>query len=179
MCSAKVIPMQRRPLLIVLLLLFGLLLIKQVGTQAEMYRYQVGASNRSDQIAEIGNHVEEFFRDIREEQIDEGVETLLADSPLINVAEGVEQRAQLKRQIEQAERRYGKFLSSERVRIDRLSRSMIRAVYVLNCSQFPLVWRVTYYRSDAARKWVVVSVRFDTEYDTLPSGDSLLPRPLQ
>ena len=168
-------PMKIRRFTLSVFALFSLALIFQSGTNAGMNQLQpVGKNQSQTEVAEIA--VRDFLNELVEDRADKAVATLLEGSPL---AQDAEKLKQLKEQIKRAKQLYGDFIQGEKIRIDRSGNSMIRTVHVLNCSRFPVIWRMMFYRSGPTEKWVVVSLRFDTDYENLPQAEPSLPLPLQ
>ena len=129
-----------------------------------------------DDLSRIGTRVATFLRELVNGRTDEAVNDLLERSPLERDGEKL---AQLKIQIDQAEQRFGTFLRGEKLRLERLGGATIRAIYVLHCQQYPVIWRMTFHRDETTREWVLVSLSYDTNYDDLPAMESASRRGVQ
>ncbi|MBX3414942.1 MAG: hypothetical protein KF708_19815 [Pirellulales bacterium] len=84
------------------------------------------------------------------------------------VAALVEKTGQLRTQ-------YGKYQSFERVGAERIGQDLVLLTYLYKSADFPVVWKFAFYHGSAsaadslpkADAWRVISVRFDTDFDSL------------
>ncbi|TWU07380.1 hypothetical protein CA54_57860 [Symmachiella macrocystis] len=168
--------MQGRYLFALILVAICLGFAIQPHITAEMYNFQPPPGTPlDDDVSDIGSRVATFLRGLVNGRTDEAVNDLLEGSPL---EQDGEKLAQLKIQIDQSEQQFGKFLRSEKLQLEPIGGSIIRAVYVLHCRRFPVIWRLTFHRDDATREWVLVALSYDTKYDDVPTTESSR-RPLQ
>lgn len=148
---------------------FGLVIAIQPHITAQINNFQPAANGPlDDDLSQIGTRVATFLRELVNGRADEAVDDLLERSPLERDAEKL---SQLKIQINQSEQQFGEFLRGEKLRLERLGGSMVRAVYVLHCRQFPVIWRMTFYRDEMTREWVLVALSYDTNYDDVPATE--------
>jgi len=169
--------MKGRYVLALILAAICLVFAVQSHITAEMNNFQPPPGGPlDDDVAKIGTRVANFLRELVNGRTDEAVNDLLERSPLERDGEKL---AQLKIQIDQSEQRFGKFLRGEKLRLERLGGSMIRAVYVLHCRQYPVIWRMTFHRDDTSRDWVLVAMSYDTKYDDVPATEPLRRPTLQ
>jgi len=169
--------MKARYFFVLVPVVIGLLLSFQLTTTAEPNYLQPAGSGQIDEdLAEVGSRVSTFLRDLVGGRTESAFDDLLEASPLQNDAERV---TQLKIQVGQFENRFGEAIRGEKIRLEPLGASMIRAVYLMHNEDFPVVWRVTFHRSDTTGEWRVVSISYDTNYEGLPASEApprLLPR---
>ena len=152
--------MLRRPILCLLTL----------GTTLALWLLTSASSSRAQDEAppsEIRSRTQAFLEDVGAGDVDDAVDELLDEGPLARDAAHV---AQLKQGIRRNAERYGTFLRAEAVRIERVGRSVVRCVYFYHCADYPVVWRLVFYRAEESGSWKVISVRYDLDYDALPAN---------
>jgi hypothetical protein len=72
--------------------------------------------------------------------------------------------------------RYGRFQRSERLKAERIGQSIVRCTVLYHCTNYPVVWRVTFYRGDVtSATWNVIALEFDTDYSRLGGESRSLP----
>jgi hypothetical protein len=124
---------------------------------------------------QVTRRVEDFLRQIAAGDVDIGLKTLLASSPLARDGERIDR---LKTSLPQTLQRYGTFIRTEKLRIERVGDSLVRCTWLYHASAYPVVWRITFYRGDssATGEWTVIGLEFDTDYQRLPpAGESRTP----
>ncbi|MCA9248300.1 MAG: hypothetical protein KDA42_14330 [Planctomycetales bacterium] len=122
-------------------------------------------------IALLDGKVTQFLEQVSLNEMESAYAELLSGSDLARQSDEIEKLIQSTREIET---KYGKYRSFERIASRRIGSDLITLKYLYKCENFPVIWRLTYYRDfkrgDAAttnNNWVVISVRFDTRIDTL------------
>jgi hypothetical protein len=112
--------------------------------------------------------VEDFLRAVATDNVGLGLETLLAGSPL---GKDAAQLDKLRTGLPQALEKYGRFKRSERLKVERIGQSLVRCTWLYHCTNFPVVWKVLFYRPDptVADEWMVIGLEFDTDYSKLPA----------
>ncbi len=115
----------------------------------------------------------------------EGVSALKAKDAFAKLLEGSqlarrdrqEQLAGLIKKTGELETNYGPYHSYERITARRIGADLVVLKYLYKCENFPVVWHVIFYRdqresrtaesSAAFEKWLVISIRSDTELEAL------------
>ncbi len=138
------------------------LALQRGGTANLNHRQQ----SSDDDLDEIEMRVSGFLRELINRSSDDAVDELLVGSPL---ERDEKKTTQLKDQVQASKKTYGEFLRQEQLELKRVGGSIIRAVYVLHCRRYPVIWRMTFYRATANGDWALVELRYDTDYDSLPS----------
>ncbi len=121
---------------------------------------------KDDTLSRLGQRVGGFLEEIANDNVDEAVEQFLVRSPLLKDAARV---ARLKESIQRVSQQYGAFLKVEPVQLERAGRSLVRAVYLYECDDYPIVWSITFYRPDDEGDWSVISLQFHLDYDRVPT----------
>ena len=126
-------------------------------------------------ISKLDDEVTAFLQVIAGNEPRRAFSQLLSGSQLNTRTEAVEQMV---RQIEQLERTYGAFRESERISRKQVGKDLVLLKYLYKCKYFPVVWYFTYYREPSSRSqmgdanpWVVISVKFDTQFEALADGE--------
>ena len=133
------------------------------GSQAQLNN----AALQDETLARVGGRVEDFLREIARDNVDEGIDDLLVRSPLLKDGKRV---SQLKESIRREMQKYGVFMGVESLKLERVGRSIIRCVYLYHCQEFPVVWQATFYRAEEEGDWMLISLKFNVEYEKLPAG---------
>jgi hypothetical protein len=150
---------------IVVVGLLGLALCSErVGAQAP--------SRASDTVVEaLAQNVEDFLAAVGERKTPAAFDVLLVDSQLGKQRESL---ASLIQKTDELESKYGPLRAVERISARRLGQDVVLLKFLFKCETFPVVWRVTYYRtmslsssSPDRSRWIVVNVRFDTDLEKL------------
>lgn len=123
---------------------------------------------QDEALQRTGSRVEDFLRDVGRDEIDSAMETLLAGSPLLKPDS--KRVHQLRETIRREIRKYGTFLGRvESLKLERVGRYMIRCVYLYHCQEYPVAWYFTFYKPEEGGEWVVISLKFNVEYEKLPA----------
>lgn len=111
----------------------------------------------------------DFLTQVSVDNVGSGLDGLLARSPLARDAGRVEK---LREGIVRTLARHGSFQRIERLKLERVGQSLVRCTYLYHCSDYPLVWRFTFYRpgDDPLGDWMVIGLAFDVDYDKLPGS---------
>jgi hypothetical protein len=128
-------------------------------------------------VSTLTGQLANFFTSVSAGDVKEAYETLLADSQLAK-RDRQEQLGALIKKTSDLPTNYGAFHSFERITAKRVGTDLVIFKYLYKCENFPIVWHVVYYRdlrentrtSDAPaayNEWRVISVRFDTELESL------------
>ncbi len=157
--------MRGRTIFALLIAEVGRIFAVQTGGTANMNQLQPAADK---ELANIDMRVSDFMAEVINRRADTAIDTLLMGSPL---ARDEKKLSQLKTQIKQGELRYGEYLRQEKMQLEWISISMIRSVRVMHCRRYPVIWRMTFYRSSPTGEWVLVSLKYDTNYDSLPAAE--------
>ncbi len=124
---------------------------------------------------QVTRRVEDFLRQVAAGDIDIALKTLLAASPLARDAEKLDR---LKTSLPQTLQRYGSFIRTEKLKLERVGDSLVRCTWLYHASTYPVVWRITFYRGDSPANgdWAVIGLEFDTDYHRLsPSTEPRAP----
>ncbi len=123
-------------------------------------------------VGKLHDGVTRFLEGVAAGETRGAFDELLAGSPL------AEQTAAVRTLIDKAKEipdHYGAYRDSELVSAKRVGKDVVLLKYLYKCEKFPLVWHFGFYR-DLARttangedRWVVISVRFDTQIEGLGS----------
>lgn len=117
----------------------------------------------------LAQRVDAFLRALATGEVGTGLDDLVKAGPL---SLDVDRYEKLRSGLPQILGRYGRFQRSERLKVERIGQSMVRFTMLYHCTNYPVVWRITFYRGDlTATTWNVIALEFDTEYSRL-SGDS-------
>jgi hypothetical protein len=122
-------------------------------------------------IQRLDGQVRQFFGMLAEGRVNEAFDGLLTDSPALERSPSI---ADLKKNAQEVERRFGPHLGHEQVRARRVGQDVIVLKYLYKCERFPVVWYFTFYRTadvDEATvpsmTWRLITVRFDTQIELL------------
>lgn len=150
----------RTTLWVILLGLSGMILFAAPDT--------CGAQGPDEVLQRTGTRVEDFLRDVGRDEVDSGIETLLAGSPLLKPDS--KRVHQLRETIRREIRKYGTFLGRvESLKLERVGRYMVRCVYLYHCQDYPVAWHFTFYKPEESGEWVVISLKFNVDYEKLPA----------
>lgn len=133
------------------------------------------AANDPD-VQRLDGQVRQFFSLMAEGRTNDAFDSLLSDSPALQRAASI---AELKKNAQDLERRFGVYLSSEQVRARRLGQDVVVLAYLYKCERFPVVWYFTYYRTAEVDEvtvptmtWRLITLRFDTQIEQLALEDT-------
>ncbi len=113
----------------------------------------------------LSQRVETFLRAVATGDVGPALDELVKSGPL---SLDVERYEKLRNSLPQILARYGRFQRSERLKVERIGESLVRCTVLYHCSNYPVVWRVTFYRSDSTSStWNVIALEFDTDYAKL------------
>lgn len=122
---------------------------------------------QDDAATQIDERLDTFFRDVGKGDVKPALEDLLQGSPLNG---GSKRVTDLRDAIRRELPKYGSFLGAEQVKLERIGRSVIRCVYLYRAQDFPVVWHFTFYHPEGSKDWTVIALKFDVDYDRLPSS---------
>lgn len=113
----------------------------------------------------LSQRVETFLRAVATGDVGPALDELVKSGPL---SLDVDRYEKLRSGLPQVLARYGRFQRSERLKTERIGQSLVRCTMLYHCSNYPVVWRVTFYRSDTTSStWNVIALEFDTDYAKL------------
>lgn len=113
----------------------------------------------------LSQRVETFLRAVATGDVGPALDELVKSGPL---SLDVDRYEKLRSGLPQVLARYGRFQRSERLKVERIGQSLVRCTMLYHCSNYPVVWRVTFYRSDTSSStWNVIALEFDTDYAKL------------
>jgi hypothetical protein len=119
----------------------------------------------------LDQRVRTFLERVSFDDVSVAYQGLLQNGPLAKQAEGLSTLEQKTRGIHS---QYGAFRSIEPLSARRVGKDVVTIKYLYHCETFPVVWHLTFYRiykrNETPREnenWHVVSVRFDTNVETL------------
>jgi hypothetical protein len=121
-------------------------------------------------VGKLHEKVTRFLDSVAEGKESAAFDDLLVGSQLLEQAGAVRALVDKSKEIVD---RYGAHRESEQISAKRIGKDVVLMKYLYKCEKFPVVWHVTYYR-DFSRtntapddRWVVISVRFDTQVEAL------------
>jgi hypothetical protein len=127
-------------------------------------------------VSALTSQLSNFFTSVSAGDVKEAYEALLTDSQLAK-RDRQEQLTALIKKTNDLSTSYGPFRSFERITAKRVGTDLVIFKYLYKCENFPIVWHVVYYRdlresrtseaSDAYNNWRVISIRFDTDLESL------------
>jgi len=129
----------------------------------------IASAQDDETLIRLGLRTRAFLEQLAEREVDDALDNLLTNSPL---AHDEQQVAQLKSRVQRGLEQNGQFLRVEPVRVERIGTSMVRCIYLYHCRDFPIVWRLIYYRPTEELTWNVISLHFGLDYDSLPANGS-------
>lgn len=135
------------------------------------------APAKLDQVSQIiGSKVlEEFFRMLHLNQIDEAYDRLTAGTPIADKPEDV---ATLKSKTREALKVFGAISGHELIAAQSVGTRLMSATYVSLGKTFPLRWRFYFYRPEKA--WKLIDIRVDDRledmFDEKSAPSSVTPR---
>ena len=103
---------------------------------------QMGTSADGD-VTVLSKKIDTFFNSVSSEQVEVGYKDLLAGTLLEKKAEAVKNLVDRTKELES---RFGKFISSEEIGVEKIGKDVIVLKYLYKCDQFPIMWYFTYYR---------------------------------
>ena len=118
-----------------------------------------------------------FLSEIAGSNLDSALKSLLTRSPLAKEAERVDR---LRTNLPALLQKYGSFRRTELLKTERFGQGLIRSTWLYHCAQYPVVFRFTFYRTQAgdASEWTLISLQFDTNYDLLATPGTALTPPI-
>lgn len=132
------------------------------GSQAQLTLPKV----QDETLVRIGLRVNDFLNDVSNDNLDEGLEKLLARSPLLKDSQRV---AKLKESVQRATQKNGNFTRVEPLKLEKVGRSLVRCIYLYHAEDYPVAWSFVFYRSEDDGEWNVISTQFNVDYDKLPA----------
>ena len=115
-----------------------------------------------------GNRQEEtvarFFDRVSFGEIDEAFGELLVGSA---IQEQADARRQLVEKTAALEAKFGPFRSSEQLSQRQIGDDLVLLTYLYKCERYPVVWRFIYYRPSANERWKLITVRFDSDLESI------------
>lgn len=126
-------------------------------------------------VSALSGELTNFFTSVSAGEVKDAYETLLADSQLAK-RDRQEQLTALIKKTTDLPTTYGPFHSFERITAKRVGTDLVIFKYLYKCENFPIVWHMVFYRdlrertSDTSagfNDWRVISIRFDTDLESL------------
>jgi hypothetical protein len=138
------------------------IVISQRGSQAQL------SDRASDEVvATLTRRATDFLREVAKDDVEEGLRTLLTDSPLARDSSRITLiHDSVRREIP----RYGIFLGAESLAAERIGKALVRITCLYHCEDYPVIWNFVFYRAVEDGDWVVISLQYNVEYEKLPAG---------
>ncbi len=127
---------------------------------------RAAVAQEEESLVRLGLRTRTFLEQLAHRETDAGIDEFLSGSPLLKDADQVQR---LREEIRGSLIRYGEFLRVEPLKIERVGQSLVRCLYLYHCEDYPVVWRVMFYRPNEDQPWVVIALKYDLDYDRLPA----------
>lgn len=105
----------------------------------------------------------EFFQMVEDSKISEAYDRLFVGSPI--PAQKPQAVDMLKRQTASSLPLYGGIVGIEKLREEKVGRSVVRLVYILKSEMAPTVWEFYFYKPK--EKWFLANVKFNDQFQSL------------
>jgi len=131
---------------------------------------ETGTPTETDPVLKsLDAKVASFLEGVSGGQAQSALNDLLIGSQLLKQQEALKD---LTARINELEEKYGKYRGFEQIAGKRIGQDLVLMRYLYKCAEFPVVWRVTFYRPPGGTAadtgtWRVVAVRFDTNLEKL------------
>jgi hypothetical protein len=124
-------------------------------------------------VSELRERLTNFFGSLRDHRTQEAYAVLFVDSQLAK-PERQNQREQLIKKTAELESVYGRARGYELIQARKVGADLVLFKYLYKCEEYPVVWYIAFYRDvrsvetgSAYGSWKVISVRFDTDLESL------------
>lgn len=132
------------------------------GGQAQLTLPKV----QDETLVRIGLRVNDFLNDVSNDNLDEGLDKLLARGPLSKEQQRV---SKLKESVQRLLQKNGNFTRVEPLKLEKVGRSLVRCIYLYHCEDYPIAWSFVFYRSEDDSEWNLISTQFNVDYEKLPA----------
>jgi len=116
------------------------------------------------EVESLRGQVTRFLDRISYGEVQDAYDDLLEGSPLATQTSNVRK---LIDQTSDLETQFGAMANFEAVDAQRIGRDVVLLRYLYKCQRLPVVWHFSFYRAGASDPWKLVSVRFDTDVESL------------
>ena len=104
--------------------------------------------------------IEAFFDELKTGEVESALTNLYSSNPLIGTKS--QELLLMKQQIEGATTFFGKYVGYEKIRYEKLSDSLIVAVYLAKYENHPMSWEFFFYKPN--NKWIISAGRFGDRF---------------
>jgi hypothetical protein len=130
---------------------------------------------KDPELSALDARIGQFLKGVSMGETQNAYQGLLAGSRLLQQNKALKE---LTEKTQQLHTKYGPYCGFEQIAAKRVGRDVVLLRYLYKCTDFPVVWYFTFYRAPTAGEalpenipWRVVTVRFDTELESLGPCD--------